>query len=162
MTPMFTLTHLEAGAATLDPGKWNHTFHCFIHFLCTHKEEATPMVAIRPRWGRILGERTRWRASKCHGKHRPHTRSHAAQRQEMVKLLINIRQDEAICHLWHSFWGNPSEFKDRIKNETLIKFFANKVEVWDGHLFPCKETEVTGFLSILFCLSQSLPILLDL
>lgn len=53
----------------------------------------------------------------------------------MVKLLINICRDEAICHLWHSFWGNPLDFKDRIKNETLTEFFAKKVEVWEGRWF---------------------------
>lgn len=55
--------------------------------------------------------------------HRPY----AAKREAVLQLLINIRRDEAICHPWHSFWGNPSEFKARIKNEPLPELRANEV-----------------------------------
>lgn len=91
----------------------------------THGWRPSPGGKCPPRQNKV-------EASKCHGKHRPHTGLYAAKREAVVQLLINIRWDEAICHPWHSFWGNLSEFKARIKNETLPEFRANEVEGRDG------------------------------
>lgn len=118
MIPTFTLTHLEAHVAILNHGELN-TFHCFFQSHCTHKEETIPVFAILLPWEVILWKRTRWRPASVVA-NTGHTVSHTLhKRQAAERLLINIHQDEAICHLWHSFWGNPLEFKDGIKNETL-------------------------------------------
>ena len=76
--------------------------------------------------------------------------------RQAVRPLINIRRDEAICHPWHPFWGNPSAFKDGIKNETLSSSLLNEVDVWDGRPFACRQTRSHSLPLVLSSLSQPL------
>lgn len=53
VTPTFTLTHLEAGAAALNHGELK-TFHWFFPSHYTHEEAVAPVFAILLHWGVIL------------------------------------------------------------------------------------------------------------